>query len=405
MDAMAPTLPPGIDRLASGKYRARASYRGARETRTFATLAAAVRWRADALDALHAGETPPGPPPMPIPAPAAATLEDVARAFGEAVNAGTVRNRDGVLYKPSTLRRMESVMRLHVLPLIGAVPAEDLTREHVQELVDTIAASASTETAKKARDHLAAIMRYAARSRIVERSPVDHIIAPRRDHQERTIRVLSPAEASRMLHAASRDDAARERSFAAPLFGLALATGLRLGELLALRWAPHPDDDGGLDLDTPMVRVRWSLDRQRDPVTREIRVGPPKTRAGARDVPLGADDTAVMRRHLLATGRPPAGSLVFSDDGRPILGGGDPWRTWRRLATMAEVYPLPPVHATRHTWCVFGLRAGIRPEALAKLGGWSDVGIIYRRYGRHALPDELAGAAAALAAWRAQQGA
>jgi hypothetical protein len=71
---MAPTLPPGIDRLASGKYRARAAFRGARETRTFATLAAAVRWRADALDALHAGETPPGPPPLPCPRPGVPAL-------------------------------------------------------------------------------------------------------------------------------------------------------------------------------------------------------------------------------------------------------------------------------------------------------------------------------------------
>ena len=46
------------------------------------------------------------------------------------------------------------------------------------------------------------------------------------------------------------------------------------------------------------------------------------------------------------------------------------------------------------------LRAGVRPEAVARLGGWSDVGMVTRRYGRHALPDELAEAGRLLGAWR-----
>lgn len=47
------------------------------------------------------------------------------------------------------------------------------------------------------------------------------------------------------------------------------------------------------------------------------------------------------------------------------------------------------------------LRAGIAPPAVAELGGWAEVGIIHRRYGRRALPDELADAGRALGRWRA----
>jgi hypothetical protein len=47
------------------------------------------------------------------------------------------------------------------------------------------------------------------------------------------------------------------------------------------------------------------------------------------------------------------------------------------------------------------LRAGVRPEAVAKLGGWADVSMVYRRYGKHALPDELASAGEALERFRA----
>src|SRR5688572_24866553 len=49
------------------------------------------------------------------------------------------------------------------------------------------------------------------------------------------------------------DDARLKRSFAAPRYTLAFGAGLRMGELLALRWGPD-----GLDLDSGVVHVRAS---------------------------------------------------------------------------------------------------------------------------------------------------
>jgi hypothetical protein len=49
------------------------------------------------------------------------------------------------------------------------------------------------------------------------------------------------------------------------------------------------------------------------------------------------------------------------------------------------------------------LRAGVRPEAVTKLGRWSDVGMVTRRYGKHALPDETAEAGRMLGAWWASR--
>lgn len=205
--------------------------------------------------------------------------------------------------------------------------------------------------------------------------------------------------------AAHADDRAHGRSLAGPLVALALSTGLRLGELLALHWGPHGDDDAGLDLDGATVRVRWSLDRVKDPETGQFAFVRPKSRAGVRDVPLAADDVATMRRHLLATGRPSGGALVWADPAGDALDAtGALADAWKRIRAAAGLQaPLPRLHDLRHTWCVAALRAGVRPEAVAKLGGWADVAIIYRRYGKHALPDELAGAAEQLAVWRAAQ--
>lgn len=144
-----------------------------------------------------------------------------------------------------------------------------------------------------------------------------------------------------------------------------------------------------------MVRVRWSLDRVRDSVTGDIALAAPK-HGKHRDVPLAGSDVAALRRHRLATGRPPAGAFVFSDRGRPLLATGSPTHTWRRVMAAAGITPPPKRHAARHTWAVMMLRAGVRPEALAKLGGWASVAMVHDRYGRHAYPAEISGAADAL---------
>src|SRR5439155_1641499 len=97
-----------------------------------------------------------------------------------------------------------------------------------------------------------------------------------------------------------------------PLIALAFGTGLRLGELLALRWGP-----GGVDLDAEVVRVRASLDRVRDNAG-AFAEHAPKSRAARREVSLAPEDAARMRRHRLATGRPDDGQLVFSIDGEAL---------------------------------------------------------------------------------------
>ena len=402
---MAPVqLPEGVDRRSSGKYRARAEWQGRKVSRTFESIAAAVTWRARALDALRAGEAVPGPPPV-LAALAPHTVEDAARALGRGIAAGTVRNRNGTPYKPSVSRRMESSLREHVIPRIGDVPADLLTRREVQHLVDAIAAEKTAETARKALNALSVALRLAERDGAIERNPAERIRVPQSGEGERPVRFLTPEESDAIVVAAIADDVRLKRSLGGPLLSLAFGSGLREGELLALRWGPYGEEDEGLDLEAGIVRVRWSLDRIRDPGTGDYARVRPKSRAGVRDVPLDPADTLAMKRHHLATGRPAEGALVFAQvNGAPLNPTGQPVHAWRRAVKAAKLAaPRPRLHDTRHAWAVAMLRAGVPPAALARLGGWSDVGIIHRRYGRHALPDELAEAGMALGEWRASR--
>ena len=232
-------------------------------------------------------------------------------------------------------------------------------------------------------------------------------------------------EALAVLEAAYADDERLRRSFAGPLVALLLGTGLRLGEALALEWGQD-----GLDVDAGFVRVRRTLDRVRDE-NGVYPFLPPKSRASRRDVPLPPEDAARLLRHRLASGRPGDGALVFGGSlGEPLspvpahrafkracfrarvftehmtesLEAQASYRAFREACSEAAlVQPLPRPHDARHTFATHALAAGLSPHAVAELLGHSDAGLVFRRYG-HALPEEVAGAGAALSAFRSSRG-
>jgi integrase len=109
-------------------------------------------------------------------------------------------------------------------------------------------------------------------------------------------------------------------------------------------------------------------------------------------VPIGADLVSRLRRYRMASGRPDDCRLVFP------LGEETAWLRVREAADVGE--PLPRFHDLRHTAATFFLAAGLRSHAVAELLGHADAGLVDRVYG-HALPDEIAGAGAALERWLA----
>jgi integrase len=228
---------------------------------------------------------------------------------------------------------------------------------------------------------------------------------------ERPARVLTPQEADAIIRAAYADDERLQRSFAGPLIRLAFGTGLRLGELLALRWEPR-------------VTLAWSarrrsLDRVRgrrhvsdraSEVTRNRRDMRAQVATATHWRNLASDDRLSERSSLTWTGsaspspatRLPsrllrAGVFLESAPAEPRSSYAAFQRRCRELA-ISE--PLPRFHDTRHAWATHMLAAGLSAHAVAELGGWSDAGLVWRRYG-HALPDEVARAADALESFRA----
>jgi hypothetical protein len=142
---------PGVQERRGPKgttYRVRVRANGALFSRSFTTVAAALAWRAEALEGIvDRGVLPAPAPPPPH---RVATVADVARLLARGMVSGAVRTRTGTPYKPSVVRKYEEQLRTLIVPAIGGLPVGALTRGDVQRLVDGIAADRTPEHARKA---------------------------------------------------------------------------------------------------------------------------------------------------------------------------------------------------------------------------------------------------------------
>jgi integrase len=281
---------------------------------------------------------------------------------------------------PATYERYEQYIRVHVVPALGRVKLGRLTPQHVQAFyADRLAAGLSPTTV----NHLHAVLRMAVKQAVrwdlVPRNVVELVRPPRKAQTEV---VALTVEQARMLLAA----AAGHRFEA--LIVLAVKTGMRQGELLALRWQD-------VDLVRGVLQVRGSLRRTRQGLV----IGTPKTAASRRKVMLSAGCVEALRRHRVRQDEERRRSswvetgLVFPNrSGRPVEKQHFLFREFRPLLARAG---LPPVtfHALRHTAATLLLEQGTHPKIVQELLGHSNVGMTLNRYS-HVTPILMSGTAA-----------
>ncbi|HKE98815.1 MAG TPA: tyrosine-type recombinase/integrase [Actinomycetes bacterium] len=198
---------------------------------------------------------------------------------------------------PATFERYWSQVEVHAIPALGRVRLDRLTPEHFEALYhDKLAAKLAPRTV----GHLHAVLRiafnHAVRRGLLPTNPVALVRPPRPPARE--IRALTAAQVRALLTAAAR------HRFEA-LFVLAVTTGMRQGELMALRWAD-------IDLAAGTVQVRGSVYRERG---RGLSIGPTKTKGSRRRILLPASAVRSLRRHRTRQARERRQATVWTDLG------------------------------------------------------------------------------------------
>lgn len=216
---------------------------------------------------------------------------------------------------------------------------------------------------------------------MIPRNPADAVDPPRPQHTE--MRALGADQAKSLL-----DDLAGTR-VALPAL-LAISTGLRRGELLALRWSD-------VDLDRGTLTVRRSLEQTRE----GLRFKEPKTAKSRRTIALAPTTVQSLRAHRLiqAKQRLQLGTAAEETDlvCPDALGAAwkpDSFTSEFRAASRRAGHQIR-FHDLRHTHATMLLQQGVHPKIVSERLGHSSIGITLDTYS-HVLPNMQETAAEAI---------
>jgi integrase len=270
--------------------------------------------------------------------------------------------------RPATYRLYEMTVRLYLRPQIGQYSLTRLSASRVQAFLnEQLAAGRSVRLVQVMKTVLSSALTRAMREELIMRNVARLAEVPAWERQP--ITPWTAAEARAFLEAASDDPLY-------PAFVLLLLYGLRRGEVLGLRWhdVDQADDE---------IRIRQQVQR----VKGRIWIGPVKTAAGRRDLPLLqlASDVLSIRRdvqaaHRVELGRAwPDNDLVFTTrTGRPI----EPRnlvRSFRRICDANDLRIIS-LHHLRHTTATLLKNLGVPARDAQLILGHSRLAVTLEIY-------------------------
>jgi integrase len=280
-----------------------------------------------------------------------------------------------------TYTRYEQLLHKHLCARVGAIPIQKLRAADLQAIYT---ATAQEGLADQTRLHLHRVIHrmlgHAQQWGVVSVNVASVVDAPR--VKSREIEVLTPKEIQTVL------ETLRGR----PLHTIAtilLGTGLRRGELLALRWQD-------VDLDGGTLRVEQALEETK---RGGLVFKAPKTRHGRRTVTLPPSTVALLRdlrrtqqeQHLmLGKGKLSKDALVFPDWDGSARSPHTLTQQWRKAMKAAGLKIT--LHSLRHTHASTLIASGLDVLTISRRLGHSTPVLTLSVYGHLFKPDDRAAA-------------
>jgi integrase len=247
---------------------------------------------------------------------------------------------------PKTWSGYSQHWQLRIAPKFSHIPVDEISRAHVQQFVDglTVGPWAKVSTLRLLRS----ILEVARSDGRIHCNPADGVSAGRIPERERHRYLTAPEVAA--LAAACKDQG--------DVVTILAYTGLRWSELVGLCV-------GDIDLPARRLHVR----RAAPEVEGRIIIGPPKTRAAKRTVPL--PKVVVDALEPRVTGREPGEPAIMSPNGAMLRSNN--WRRhahWSQALRTTNLAPLT-IHDLRHTYASLARKSGADLRYVQKTMGHS----------------------------------
>jgi integrase len=275
--------------------------------------------------------------------------------------------------RPRTHHGYRLIAARHIVPAIGRLQLTKLSRDDVRGLLNAKRREGlSAQTIHNVHAVLRHALEQAVRDDLLPRNVARGLELPRVERAE--VQALSYEAAQAILQAVAGNRIG-------PAVLVAMTTGLRQGELLALRWQ---------DVDTAARQI--SVSRSLVRFGGKVAAGPTKTKSSRRVVPLTRlalealqeqKERQLFERRWAGSRWQDSGYIFTSSIGTPWT-AGDLTKRFQRLLADAGL-PRMRWHDLRHGAATLWLAQGEHPKVVQELLGHSNIGVTLGTYS-HVIP-------------------
>ena len=274
-----------------------------------------------------------------------------------------------VKVRPSSHQTYKGYIENHIKPSIGDIPIEKLTSLQLQKFYRRLLTEGrvpriesekqprglSAKTVRNINQVISSAMDMAVRHKLILSNPTEGCELPKVEHRE--MKTLPAEQLGAFLREA-------KESGVYELYYLDLATGLRRGELLGLKWED-------IDLQNGIIHVRRQVAR----VDGEVKELPLKTKNSYRNISISQDAVAMLTQ--MEAHR--SSDYVFpSSTGGPI----SPDSVNNMLHRVLKRAGLPSIrfHDLRHTFATLALQNGVDIKTVSGMLGHFSAGFTLDTY-------------------------
>lgn len=271
--------------------------------------------------------------------------------------------------KPKTFEQYETILRIYAMPTIGDIKVLNLKPEHLQKIYNNMYENGiSARTVHILNTVLHGALKQAVKNNLASRNVTEAVSLPKAKTKE--MRVLTLEEQKKFMKVLSAD-----RMGNMYLFGL--FTGLRRGELLALKWSD-------IDTERNVIRVERALSRVKDygdtPNKTKLVVEEPKTAKSKRIIPIFDYLKEILDRQKQqqikdkenSYGMYEENDIIFATELGKMIDPGNFSRKFYKLIREAGLPHANP-HCLRHTFATRGMESGIDLKTMQELLGHSSI--------------------------------
>jgi len=254
--------------------------------------------------------------------------------------------------KKSTLEDYRYSMHRHVLPRFGNTPIGEISYMDIRKFVGDL--KCSHKRKNNVLVPMRSVLKMAFLEEIIDQNPMDRVKNVKVTKPD--IYPLSMEEVRLVLDNVSL----RFKNF----FIVAFFTGMRFGEMAALKWK-------NVDFKLGVIKVRETL------VMGET--GPPKTKKSVRDIRMLPPVVEALRNQMKVIMGKPDDYVFLNQYRKPVEPMPTNFHVWKPALKKAGLEPRS-LYQTRHTFATLMLDAGEHPGWVQKMMGHETMQMIYEKY-------------------------